>query len=82
MKAIATVAATIGVAEHRLAREDRDDLGDEAEHRQDQHVDLGVAEEPEEVLPEQRRAAGLGVEEVRAELAVEQQHDQRGRQRR
>ena len=70
-----------GVAEHRLAREDRDDLGREAEAGQHQHVDLGVAEDPEEVLPQHRRAAGLRVEEVRAEIAVEQQHDLRGRQR-
>ena len=46
------------VAEERLAREDRDDLGDDAEGRQDQDVDLRVAEDPEEVLPEQRIAAG------------------------
>ncbi len=37
-------------------------------------VDLGVAEEPEQVLPQQRRAAVGGVEEVRAEVAVGQQH--------
>ncbi len=33
-------------------------------------VDLGVAEEPEQVLPQQRRAALGRVEEVRAEVAV------------
>ena len=46
------------VAEERFAREDRDDLRDETEGRQDQDVDLGVAEDPEEVLPEHRVAAG------------------------
>ena len=46
------------VAEERLAREDRDDLGDDAEGRQDQDVDLRMAEDPEEVLPEHRVAAG------------------------
>ena len=43
------------VAEHRLAAEDRDDLGDDAEERQRDDVDLGMAEEPEQVLPEHRR---------------------------
>ena len=41
-----------------------------------------MAEDPEEVLPQHGRAAGLRVEEVRAEVAVEQQHDLRGGQRR
>ena len=40
------------VAEDRLAREDRHDLGHDAERRQDQDVDLGMAEEPEQVLPQ------------------------------
>ena len=40
------------VAEQHLAREDRDDLGDHAEDRQDQDVDLRMAEEPEQVLPQ------------------------------
>ena len=39
------------VAEDRLAAEHRDDLGDDAEERQRDDVDLGVAEEPEQVLP-------------------------------
>ena len=42
---------------------------------------LWMAEDPEEVLPEDRRAAGLRVEEVRAQEAIEQQHDLRRRQR-
>ena len=45
------------VAEERLAREDRDDLGDDAHRGQDQDVHLGVAEDPEQVLPEERVAA-------------------------
>ena len=67
------------VAEQHLAREDRDHLGDHAEDRQDQDVDLRVAEEPEQVLPQERRAAVLHVEEVRPEVAVEQDHHQRRR---
>ena len=54
------------VAEDRLAREDRDDLGDHPHRRQDHDVDLGVPEEPEHVLVEERVAALVGDEEVRA----------------
>ncbi len=43
-----------GVTEDRLAGEDRDDLGDDPEPRQDQDVDLGMPEEPEVVLPQER----------------------------
>ena len=56
------------VAEQRLAREDRQDLGDHAHRRQDDDVDLRVAEEPEEVLPEDRVAARGRVEEAGAEM--------------
>ena len=64
------------VAEDRLPREDGDDLRDDAERRQDHHVDLGVAEEPEQVLVEDRVAALVGQEEVRAGLPVEQEERQ------
>jgi hypothetical protein len=68
------------VAEQFLAREHRDDLGDDA-HRREQHdVDLRMAEEPEEVLPEDRVTAGPRVVESRAEHLVEQQHDRAGDQ--
>ena len=53
-----------GVAEQRLARERRDDLRDDAERRQDHDVDLGMAEEPEDVLEHHRVAAAGGVEEL------------------
>ena len=39
-----------------------------------------MAEEPEEVLPHHCGAAGVGVEEVGTEEAIEEQHDLRGRQ--
>ena len=42
--------------------------------RQDHDVDFGVAEEPEQVLVEDRVAAAGGIEERRAEVAVGQQH--------
>ena len=57
------------VAEDRLAAEDREDLGDDAEERQRDDVDLGVPEEPEQVLPEDG-AAVLRVEHLRAETPV------------
>ena len=46
------------VAEDRLAAEHRQDLGDDAEERQRDDVDLGMAEEPEQVLPQDRAAVG------------------------
>ena len=51
------------IAEDRLAREGRDDLADDAEARQDEDVDFGMAEEPEQVL-EQDRIAAAGIEEA------------------
>ena len=69
------------VAEDRLAGEDRNDLGDDAEERQREDVDLRVAEEPEQVLPQDGAAVG-GVVDVRAELAVVQNTEGRGGQQR
>ena len=70
------------VAEDRLAREHRQDLREHAEGGEHEDVDLGVAEEPEQVLPQQRRAALVGIEERGPEVAVQQQHRDRGGQRR
>ena len=70
------------VAEQRLARERGDDLRHDAERRQDHDVDLGVAEEPEDVLEHHRIAAAGRVEEVGAEVAVGQQHGHRAGQHR
>ena len=64
------------VAEQRLAGERRQDLRHEAERRQDQDVDLGVSEDPEQMLPEQRVGPGLDLVEVRPEEAVEHQEHQ------
>ena len=61
------------VAEDRPARERRDDRRDHAERRHEDDVDLGMAEEPEQVLPQQRVAAFGRVEEVRADQPVEDQ---------
>ena len=65
------------VAPQRLAREVGNDLHDDAEGRQDEDVDLGVAKEPEEVLPEVI-AASVGCHEERGvDRAIHGQHDQR-----
>ncbi len=58
------------VAEDRLAAEGRDDVADDAKARQDQDVHFGVAEEPEQVLEQDRVAAAVRGEEGRAEIAV------------
>ena len=42
-----------------------------------QDIDFGVAEYPEKMHPNRRRAAGLSVEEMPTEIAVDQQHDLR-----
>jgi len=68
------------VTEHRLARERRDDVADDAEARQDQDVHFRVPEEPEQVLVHDRVAAAGGVEEVRVEVSVREQHRDRAGQ--
>ena len=77
------------VAEDRLSREHREHLRDDSERGQHHDVDLGVAEEPERVLPEERRTPLGGVEEVRLDApaadrdsSVEQEHRQAGGERR
>ena len=49
------------VAEHGPAREGGDDRRHEAEARQEDDVDLGMAEEPEQVLPQESIAAFGGI---------------------
>ena len=63
------------IAPERLAREDRQHLQDQAEGRDDEDVDLGVPEEPEEVLPQVRRTAARGHEERGLADAVEHLHE-------
>ena len=69
------------VAEDRLAGKHRDDFGDESEGRDDQDVDFGMSEDPEEMHPDHRRTSGLRVEEMSAQVAIDQQHDLRRGQR-
>ena len=69
------------IAENRFAREDRDDLVGESKGRQHQDVDFRMAENPEEMHPEDGGSAGLRVEEMAAEIAVDRKHDLGGRER-
>ncbi len=66
------------VAEDGLPGEGRDDLGGHPEERQGQDVDLGVAEEPEQVLPQDGLAAVGRVEEVRPQVPVDPEQDEGG----
>src|SRR3546814_3139206 len=59
------------VAEDVLAGVDADEIGDDAEGGQRDDIDLGVAEEPEEMLEEDRRAALI------AHVLVSHGHDGR-----
>ena len=58
------------VADQRPAAERRQPVGHHAHGRQNDRVDPGVAEHPEQVLPQQRLAACRNIEEMRAEVAV------------
>jgi hypothetical protein len=77
-----TSSSAIATSGNATLREGRDDRGCDAEGRHDQDVDLGVPEEPEQVLPEQRRAPMGDVEEVRSDPAVEEQEERVGGQSR
>src|ERR1017187_8082823 len=57
------------VAEQRLAGEHGQDLGGDAEERQRHDIDLRMAEEPEQVLP-QNRPATRGRKKLRAEITT------------
>ena len=70
-----------GIAEHRLPRKHGDDFRDESETRNDEDVDLGMPEDPEEMHPHHDGAARVGIEEMPADVAVHHQHDLRGRER-
>ena len=49
-------------------------MADQTEGRQDQNIDLGMSEKPEQMLVEQRVAATGRIEKGRAEIAVREQH--------
>ena len=59
-----------GVAEHAAPREAGEHFGDDAHRRQDHDVDGRMAVEPEQVLKQQRIAAGRRIEDRQAEDSV------------
>ena len=59
-----------GVAEHAAPREAGEHLGDDAHRRQDHDVDGRMAVEPEQVLEQQRIAAGGRIEDRQTETAL------------
>ena len=63
------------VAEDGLAGERRQHVGDDAEVGQGEDVDLRMAEEPEEVLPQDGHAPTRDREDVRPEMPVAPEHD-------
>ena len=72
----------VRVEEDRPARRDRHDRRHDAHRRQEDDVHVGMAEEPEQVLPQQRIAARNRLEEMEAEVALEREHHVGGGQRR
>ena len=62
-----------GIAKDRFTREDRQDLRDDTEGRQNQNIDLRVPKGPEQVLPEQGIATKSILVEMCANAAVQQQ---------
>jgi hypothetical protein len=61
------------IAEHLAPGERLGDLADEADRGDEDDVDLGMAEEPEQVLPEQRVAALGRIVELGADQPVRDQ---------
>ena len=61
------------VSHHRAARKRAQDLADHAQRRDKDDIDFRMTKEPEQVLPEQRVAAQVWVEEIGADPAVEHQ---------
>src|SRR5207302_10368667 len=73
------------VSENRPAGEGRNYRRDDARRRQEDDVNLGMAKEPEKVLPEENVAAFGWVEEMRGDETVgdqrrARQHDRRHRE--
>src|ERR1035438_8034867 len=65
-----------------LPGEGGQNLGDDPHRGKDEDVDLRMAEDPEEVLPEDRQAAVRHLEEVRSEEPVHHELDEGYRDRR
>jgi len=67
------------VAKGRFPGEDGKDLRHGPHGREHQDIDLRMAEEPKQVLPQQGLAAALREEEVAAEHPIGEEHGQRRR---
>ena len=70
------------VADQRPVGENRNHRRQQARHRQEDDVDIRVAEQPEQMLPEQRVAAPRRVEERQSEGALDLEQDRAKHQRR
>src|SRR5690606_17722016 len=70
------------IADKRMPCKDRDQNGEHSRRRQENDVNLRMAEEPEEVLPEQRIATPLRIKEWQAKRALELQQDRAQNERR
>ncbi len=69
------------IAEQGLAREHRDYFRDHPEGRQGHNVDFGMAEYPEQVLPQDRGRTRDDLVVIGAEIAIHEQEDEADRQR-
>lgn len=63
----------VGVADHSLAGECGDDRGNQPERGKDDEIDLRVAEDPEQVLPEDWVTASGHVKEVESESSLKEE---------
>src|SRR6202046_5256845 len=70
------------ISEYRLARKHRNDFRSEGEARNDQHVNFGMTEYPEEMHPEDGGTSRLRIKKMPAEIAVNAQHGLGGGERR
>ena len=64
-----------GPPKQRFPRKNRNDFGEDGERGKDQDVHFRVAEYPKDVLPQNSGPAVLGIEEVRSQVPVQQQHN-------
>ncbi len=61
-----------GIAEDRLSRKHWDNLIRDSKRRHYKDIHFGVAKNPEEVHPDDGRTAGLCIEEMSAEIAIDE----------
>src|SRR5271163_572674 len=66
-----------GITEDRFSAEYRNDFVGNRKCGQDEDVHFWMSEYPEEMNPDQRRSPSLGVEEVTAQIAIDEEHELR-----